>query len=145
MDFRFSLQQVLDVKENQKNEVEVEYNEAYRSFEMIAEKLYFVLQRQETIVEQNNQKLEGGTSIFDIQSFQKSVTALQNKIDEYQEMFQQARRVVEEKKDHLLDKSIDVKKYEKLKDIQFEQFRKKHKHAEMKMFDEVSTVRFFNE
>lgn len=145
MNFRFRLQQVLDLKENEKNLMEAEYSEAYLLFESIAEKLYGSLKKKESLEEQHSQHMKAGATILDIRSFDSNLTALQKRIEEYQRMFQQAREDVEQKKDDLVDRSVDVKKYEKLKETEFHKFRQNNKISEMKFYDEISNARYLNQ
>ncbi|HET7579064.1 MAG TPA: flagellar export protein FliJ [Bacillales bacterium] len=141
MNFHFTLEKVLSVKENEKNMLEVEYRNAYQDFEQIAKALYEFLQQKETL---ENQQLEGmtrGTAIEEIRKLQTSVELLERKIDHYEVLYQNARQNAEQKKGLLLEQAIDVKRYEKLRDLEYDQFIKKNKAEEMSKLDEISTIR----
>lgn len=141
MAFQFTLEKVLHVRESEKNALEVEYRDAYQDFEKVARILYEFLKQKETIQARQLANMAKGTPIHDVQSLQMNLEFLQNKINRYETLFQDARRHTEQKKELLLDKSIDVKRYEKLKAFHLEAFHKKSKSIEASNLDEISTIR----
>lgn len=141
MSFHFSLEKVLHLRENEKQVLDGEYRNAYEDFEKIARTLYHFLQQKERLQDRQTENMEKGTPVHDIQALQDNLERLQGKIDHYEALFQTARQATEEKKVRLQDKSIDVKRYEKLKDLHYDLFRKKEKNMETAQLDEISTMR----
>lgn len=144
MTFHFSLEKVLNLRENEKQALDGEYRSAYEDFEGIAKALYGFLKQKETIEARQRENMAKGTPIHDVQTLQANLECLQEKIDRYEALFQTARQTTEEKKELLLDKSIDVKRYEKLKDVHYDIFRKKSKNIETAQLDEISSMRHSN-
>ncbi|HEX6922454.1 MAG TPA: flagellar export protein FliJ [Bacillales bacterium] len=141
MAFQFTLEKVLTVKENEKNVVEVEYRDAYRDFEKIANVLYEFLKQKELIEQRQSEEMAKGASIEYVKRLQTNMELLQQRIDQYQQFYQDARLNAEKKKELLMERSIDVKRYEKLRDIQYDEFLKGMKAEERSTLDEISTIR----
>ncbi|HEU5140973.1 MAG TPA: flagellar export protein FliJ [Bacillales bacterium] len=141
MSFQFTLEKVLTVKENEKNLQEVEYRNAYQDFEKIAKLLYDFLKQKETLEIRQSQGMEKGASIDEVKRFQTNMELLQERIRQYEALYQDARRNAEEKKESLMETSIDVKRYEKLRDLQYDEFVKRNKAEERSELDEISTIR----
>lgn len=141
MNFHFTLEKVLSVKENEKNMLEIEYRNAYQDFEQIAKALYDFLQQKETLERKQLDGMTKGTAIEEIRKLQISVELLERKIDHYEVLYRNARQYAEQKKGLLLEQAIDVKRYEKLRDLEYDKFLKKNKAEEMSKLDEISTIR----
>ncbi|HET7522135.1 MAG TPA: flagellar export protein FliJ [Bacillales bacterium] len=141
MTFHFSFEKVLTVKENEKNVLETEYRDAYNEFEKIANMLYGFMKQKETLETRQRDHMTKGTSAFHIQRLQTDIQRLQEKIDRCEGLYQSARQNIEQKKARLTDKSIDVKRFERLKEVHYDMFRKKEKAEEMSQIDEISTIR----
>jgi flagellar FliJ protein len=141
MNFHFSLEKVLKVKENEKNTLETEYRQAYQNYEKIAGALYEFLKQKEELEKRRLEGMTKGAVIGDVRRLQAEMEHLQQKIDEYERLYRHARQHAELKKEHLLERSVDVKRYEKLRDFQYSEFVKKAKAKEMSKLDEMSTMR----
>ncbi|HET7629060.1 MAG TPA: flagellar export protein FliJ [Bacillales bacterium] len=142
MSFQFTLQKLLTVKENEKQHMERSYQKAYANFEKIAQTLYTFLKQKETIERLQAEGIQQGAVIGEIQKWQSNLDHVQKEIDHFQPLFQMARQEAERSKASLIEKSIDVKRYEKLKKLEYEKFLKKRKAEEMAQMDELSTTRF---
>ncbi|HEX7065293.1 MAG TPA: flagellar export protein FliJ [Bacillales bacterium] len=141
MSFQFTLEKVLTVKENEKNLLEVEYRNAYQDFEKIAKLLYEFLKQKETLEQRQSSGMKEGASIAEVKRLQTNMELLQQRIHQYEALYQDARRNAEEKKECLMESSIDVKRYEKLRDLQYDEFLKRNKAEERSELDEISTIR----
>ncbi|MGO4887780.1 flagellar export protein FliJ [Anaerobacillus sp. MEB173] len=144
MVFDYTLQKILDVKKREKNAVEGEYQEATKSFEEVATNLYNLLKKKEQLEFDYQGRLERGVMIGELQLSQSTIYLLENHINKVEVQTQQARNYMNSKKDELLEKSIELKKYEKMKELQYEQFVQHLKVEENKQMDEISTQQFIN-
>lgn len=141
MSFQFTLAKVLSVKEGEKNQSEIDYRIAFEEFEKIAGLLHEFLQQKEKLQQQQQEGMKKGTSIVGIRSLQIDMESLQKKIDHFEKLYMNARETTEIKKKHLLEQSIDVKRYEKLKETEYGDYLKKNKAIEKSKLDEISTMR----
>ncbi|WP_280768981.1 flagellar export protein FliJ [Salipaludibacillus daqingensis] len=142
MSFQFTLEKVLEVKDFEKSDAELAYTEAVKNFEDVATKLYNLLKRKEELIAANEKKLEKGLTISVIQLNEKTIAYLQKEIDRLQSNTQDARKKMNEKERYLTYKSIDLRKYEKMKEIKQQQYTENEKRTEQKFLDEVSVQQF---
>lgn len=141
MNFQFTLEKVLSVKENEKNQSEIDYQKAFEEFEKVANLLHEFLQQKETLQQKQHEGMKIGTSIVGIRSLQMDLESVQKKIDRFELLYMSARESTEIKKSLLLEQSIDVKRYEKLKESEYENYLKRNKAIEISKLDEISTIR----
>ncbi|UCZ51724.1 flagellar biosynthesis chaperone FliJ [Bacillus shivajii] len=142
MSFQFGLQKVLEVKEHEKSEAESKYSEAMKQFEDVATDLYHLLKKKEDLEAFYNEKIQSGTSISAIQQTQQTISHLQKEIDKLQLETQRARSRMNDQEQFLMFKSIDVKKYEKMKERKHQRYIQLEKEKESKFLDEISVQQF---
>jgi flagellar FliJ protein len=100
------------------------------------------MKQKEYLEELRSKHMGKGAVVGRIQNLQFDLERLEEKIRRHEALFLDARQIAERMKARLLERSIDVKRYEKLKDIEYEQFLKKLKAEEMSRMDEISTTRY---
>lgn len=142
MGFQFSLGKVLDVKNHEKMNAEQAYSESIRTFEEIATGLYELLKKKEGLIAKSEKDLVSGMSVHYIQQREKTIAYLDNKISELQLQTQKARRDMSDKERYLLIKSVDVKKYDRMKEIQKSKYQDLEKAAEQQFLDEISVQQY---
>lgn len=142
MQFRYSLQKLMDLKEREKEEAENVYSSAVKTFEEVATELYHLLKRKEALEEDARAKLSSLVSVLDIQSMQASMLFLQEAIVKQQKRTQLARAKMEEKHQLLLDASFEYKKHEKIREKKRMQFVVEENRLEQVSMDEISVQRF---
>ncbi|MFK3938697.1 flagellar export protein FliJ [Alkalihalobacillus sp. NPDC078783] len=142
MQFRYSLQKLMDLKEREKEEAENIYSSAVKTFEEVATELYHLLKRKEALEEDARTKLSSLVSVLDIQSIQASMLFLQEAIVKQQKRTQLARAQMEEKHQLLLDASFEHKKHEKIREKKRMQFVVEESRLEQLSMDEISVQRF---
>jgi flagellar FliJ protein len=142
MSFKFALQKVLEVKDFEKTDAERAYTESVEEFEGVATQLYELLKKKEEIVEETEKKLLRGLAISSIQLNEQNISFLQTEINKLQLSTQKARQNMNEKEKYLLFKTVDLKKYEKMKKIKQAQYLENEKREELKFLDEVSIQQF---
>ncbi|MFD2212851.1 MULTISPECIES: flagellar export protein FliJ [Bacillaceae] len=134
----FRFQKIMDVKENEKEQSLAEYNQSVNDFENVANKLYDSLKQKEVLEETTLARLNSGMSVQEIRHYQQFVSNIEKTITHYQKLVQLTRNRMNEKQMKLMQKNIEVKKYEKLKEKQLEQYILATKHSENKQMDDLS-------
>jgi flagellar protein FliJ len=142
MSFQFSMEKVLSVKQKEKESIELELGEAVQAFESIAEEVYSLLKRKEDIENLSNQQFQQRIFVNDLQNTQRFILSMANKIKELQPVLQRARERMQVIQQKLLQQTIEVKKYEKLKEKQFHAYEMELTSYENKQNDEFSVLRY---
>jgi flagellar protein FliJ len=142
MSFQFSMEKVLSVKQKEKESIELELGEAVQAFESIAEEIYSLLKRKEDIENLSNQQFQQRIVVNDLQNTQRFLLSMSNKIKELQPVLQRARERMQIIQQKLLQQTIEVKKYEKLKEKQFNAYEMELTLYENKQNDEFSVLRY---
>jgi flagellar protein FliJ len=142
MSFQFSMEKVLSVKQKEKESIELELGEAVQAFESIAEEIYSLLKRKEDIENLSNQKFQQRIVVNDLQNTQRFILSMTNKIKDLQPVLQRARERMQVIQQKLVQQTIEVKKYEKLKEKQFHAYEMELTSFENKQNDEFSVLRY---
>jgi flagellar protein FliJ len=142
MSFQFSMEKVLSVKQKEKESIELELGEAVQAFESIAEEIYSLLKRKEDIENLSNQQFQKRIVVNDLQNTQRFILSMTNKIKDLQPILQRARERMQIIQQKLLQQTIEVKKYEKLKEKQFHAYEMELTSFENKQNDEFSVLRY---
>ncbi|RKL68995.1 flagellar export protein FliJ [Salipaludibacillus neizhouensis] len=142
MSFQFTLQKVLEMKDYEKSDAELAYTDSVKKFEEIATNLYELMKRKEVLAEENNKKLQTGLAISMIQWNEQTIEFIQKEIEELQMMTQKARIKMNEKENYLNFKAVDLKKYEKMKEIKLQEYLENEKQEEQRFLDEISVQQF---
>lgn len=144
MSFYFAFQKILEVKENDKLKAEKEFSQATRKFEEVATKLYDLLKKKETFEDNYYERIATGMSVHEIQQTNGVIAAIDRQIEQAQYYTQKAREEMHYKEKLLTEKSIELKKYEKMKEIKYNEYVEEEKQLEMKLMDEISVTQFIN-
>ncbi|MBH0165875.1 flagellar export protein FliJ [Fictibacillus sp. 7GRE50] len=136
------MEKVLSVKQKEKESIEQELGEAVQAFESIAEEIYSLLKRKEDIENQSNFTFQQRIIVNDLQNTQRFLLSMTNKIKELQPLLQRARERMQVIQQRLLQQTIEVKKYEKLKERQLSAYKVEVASYENKQNDEFSVLRF---
>lgn len=138
MGYQFRFQKIMDIKENEKEKSLAEYNQSVHDFENVAHKLYDSLKQKEELEENTISRLNKGMSVQEIRHYQQFVTNLEKTISHYQKLVLLTRNRMNEKQVKLMQHNIEVKKYEKLKQKQQENYHINMKHLDNKHMDDLS-------
>lgn len=144
MGFKYSLQKLLDLTENEKQLKQVAYANAQKNFEEKATKLYHLLKRKEDLEASYKEKLAKGITIDQIQQQHNSLTKLKYEIDQSMKETDMAREVMNKRHNELILVARDVKKYEQMKERKKEEYLEEQKRLEMKQMDEISIQMYVN-
>lgn len=138
MSINFRFQKIMDIKENEKEQSLAEYNQSVNDFETVANKLYESLKQKEVLEENTLLKLNHGMSVQEIRHYQQFVTNIEKTISHYQNLVLLTRNRMNEKQTKLMYQNMELKKYEKLKEKQHNEFVMTNKQIENKYMDDLS-------
>lgn len=138
MNYHFRYQKILDVKENEKKKSTKAYEESVEQFTKVANKLYESLKKKEELTKLQQEKLTKGISVHEMKHYQQFVQNLEKTIEHYQQLVIFTRNNMNEKHAILMEKHMEVKKYEKMKEKEYKRFLDQEKKAERNLMDELS-------
>ncbi|MER2072133.1 MAG: flagellar export protein FliJ [Psychrobacillus sp.] len=142
--YQYKFAKVLTVREQEKSETEIAYKESVNAFEQVATELYNLLKKRESTLDTQNDLLSNGLSIDGIHHYSNFLESLQKRIEVVQKEVIQARSKMNWYEEKLLEKSLEVRKFEKMKEKDFESFQQEQYRLEAIVLDEISSLKFQN-
>ncbi|MCF6410568.1 flagellar export protein FliJ [Pseudalkalibacillus salsuginis] len=142
MAYQFRMEQVLEYKQQVKDRTQKEYIEKQGRFEEIGYELYEALKKKETLQAQQSQRMMDGDKVITLQHYNQYIDQLDFQVESLQQRLKHARENMQTAHERLLSETIDVKKYEKLKERQFSRYQYDSKIEEMKATDELAVLRY---
>lgn len=142
MAYQFKFEKIMNLKEREKDEVLSNYNESVKRFEEAAESLFRSLKKKEDLESYQRSKLENGLSVQEIRHHQTFIHNLQKTIDHEQKVVVHTRNQMNFYQDKLLQKNIEVKKYEVLKEKGKLVFLEELRQLEAKQMDDISIQQY---
>jgi flagellar FliJ protein len=144
MKFNYKFEKILNLKAQEKDSVLKQYEEAKNIFENVANKLYeYLLKKEELINTQENLLLDGLT-IYEIKQQQLYIQNIEKLISDFQTRVIEARHNMQMHEQILIEKNIEVKKYEIMKDKSFVSYLEQIKLVENTQMDEISIQQHLN-
>ena len=140
--YHYRFEKVLTFREQEKTETEVEFKDSVQAFEAVATKLYDLLKKKEDILLEQQEKMKTGFSVNEIHHYARFIDSLEKRIAIVQQEVMQARSKMNWFENKLLEKSLEVKKFEKMKEKDREHHRAEMEHLEAIQLDELSTLKF---
>ena len=144
MAYQFKFEKIMKLKEREKDEVLSTYNESVKRFEEAAENLFRSLKKKEDLESYQRSKLENGLSVQEIRHHQTFIHNLQKTIDHDQKVVVHTRNQMNFYQDKLLQKNIEVKKYEVLKEKGKIVFLEELRQLEAKQMDDISIQQYMH-
>lgn len=141
---QFKFNKLLTVKDNEKNQIQMEYHEALHQYESVLESLYKYVKQKEDFEKKQRDMLKSGLSIQLIQQQEQWVKNLEKIILHYQTKAMHTKAILQQKQALLREKNIEVKKYQKLKEQHLHSFMYKMNEEERKLMDEISIQQYMN-
>jgi flagellar protein FliJ len=139
--FKFPLEKILNLQLRERDALQNQYTEAIREFEEVGTELYTLLKKKEQFEQKQRDSMVGGVQLHEIQLTHNYLEKLLVQIEYVQRKLQKARAQMEDMKAKLLVKSIELKKYEKLKErFKFQFFQELNRVDQIQM-DEISSIR----
>ncbi|MEC1179353.1 flagellar export protein FliJ [Metasolibacillus meyeri] len=142
MQYTYRFEKILVVREQEKNESEIAYKESVRAFEEIATKLYDLLKKKEDLINFQQQRLTIGASIDEISHYANFIDSMEKTIADVQQKVVQARSKMNWHEQKLLEKNLEVRKFEKMREKDFDAFREEQNRIEAKQLDELSSLAY---
>lgn len=143
MKYNYRFEKILVVKDQEKTESELAFKESVQVFEEIATKLYDLLKKKEDLIEYQQERLKIGSSIDEISHYSKFIDSMEKTIEDAQQKVVQARAKMNWHEQKLLEKSLEVRKYEKMRERDHERFIENQLHIEAIQLDELSTIAYY--
>lgn len=140
----FRFEKILTIKQKEKEQVQMSYEVAVKTFETEATKLYELLRKKEMLDEHTEQELNSGLSIIGIKQQQLFRDSLERDIAKAQIDVMRTRNVMFEKQVELIDQNVEVKKFEKMKEKDFKLQYANLLNLESKLMDDLSLQQFVN-
>ncbi len=139
----YRFEKILDVKDQEKSEAESAFKESVQVFEEIATKLYDLLKKKEDLIGYQLERLKVGSSIDEINHYSKFIDSMEKTIADVQQKVVQARAKMSWHEQKLLEKNLEVRKYEKMRENDFEIFKEDQQRIEAIQLDELSTIAYY--
>ncbi|MFO7315399.1 MAG: flagellar export protein FliJ [Bacilli bacterium] len=140
--FTYRFEKVLTVREQEKKQTEAVYNEAVRDFEKVATQLYELLKKKEELINYQNERLQEGLTIDEIHHYGKFIDSLEHAIEDMQKKVNQARAKMQWYEQKLVEKNLEVRKYEKMREKDFSAFQEEQNRKEAQYLDEISSLMY---
>ncbi|CAM3703225.1 flagellar export protein FliJ [Mesobacillus zeae] len=144
MQYQFKFEKILSLKAKEKDEAQTVYQETVKRFEDAAEHLYSLLKKKEDLESYQAERLNTGLPIQEIRHHQHFVGNIEKTIDHYQKMVINARNHMNYQQAQLMEKNIEVKKYQRIKENHHLQFLAEEKYEEGRLMDEISIQQYMN-
>lgn len=144
MSFKYKFQKILSIKETEKQRAQEAYQLTVKQFEEVAEKLYHYLKQKEDLESLQLKKLSVGLNVTEIQHHQTFISNLEKTIAHFQQLVALARQKMLGQEQQLLEKNIEVKKYEKLKENEWFHYQATLSAADSRLMDEISIQQYMN-
>lgn len=142
--FLFKFQSLLNVKEKLQEQKETEFGKAVQSLEFEKKKLSILIKTRDYNIDELRNSIETSVSPRQISEFNSYINKLKNDIELQQNVIKKSEDFVEKKRLELQEAMAETKKYEKLKEKEYEQYVMEIKSKENIALDEIVTYRFSN-
>lgn len=143
LQYTYRFEKVLTIREQEKQQTEMAYKESVRSFEEVATKLYEFLKKKEDLISYQNERLTIGATIDQIHHFATFIDSLEKTIEDLQKKVVQARAKMNWHEQKLLEKNLEVRKFEKMREKDYESFKVEQDRLEMLQLDELSSIMYY--
>lgn len=140
--YQYRFEKVLTIREQEKTETEMAYKESVRSFEEVANKLYDLLKKKENLTEFRQERLAIGSSIEEINQYARFMDSLEKTITDVQQKVIQARAKMNWHEEKLLEKNLEVRKFEKMREKDFKAYQQEQDRVESVFLDEISLLTY---
>jgi flagellar protein FliJ len=141
--YQYRFEKILVVKDQEKTEAELAFKESVQVFEEIATKLYDLLKKKEDLIMYQQDRLKVGSSIDEIHHYAKFIDSMEKTIADVQQKVVQARAKMNWYEQKLLEKNLEVRKYEKMRENDFDRFKEDQQRIEAIQLDELSTIAYY--
>ena len=138
MAFQFRFDRLLKINESEKKQLEQIYSEWYDRLQKQGEKLVDLMERKTRLEADLERKKGDKITVSRIRELNRVLAAVGHQIAEEKLKYEQLRERLEAYRQALIEKSVEVKKFEKLKEWHWERYRAMQKRAELRFMDETA-------
>lgn len=138
MKYTFKFDKILSLKKREKEQTLLAYQDSIGNFEKVAKKLYELLRQKEKLQTSRAEKLTQGASVNEIRFYQEYLDSLEKEIKRQQIAVNNARNRMHLLQKQLMEKNIEVKKFEKLREKNTRKFTDQLRAEENKRMDDVA-------
>jgi flagellar FliJ protein len=142
MKFRYSFQQIVNLKNNEKTQAEWVLSEAIGRLRSEETSLFQLSEQKSELHNQISSTSEGCTTISNMLLLQSYMDHLDQQILRKHEEIKVAQHVVVTKQEHLSERMIDEKVWTKAREKAYSQFKVVTGRKEQQVLDEITTNRF---
>jgi flagellar FliJ protein len=142
LQYKYRFEKVLTIREQEKQQTEMAYKESVNAFEEVATRLYDLLKKKEDLMNVQTEKMTSGASIQEVHQFANFIDSLEKSINDCQQKVIQARTKMNWHEQKLVEKNLEVRKFEKMREKDLEAFKDEQDKAEMLMLDELSSIMY---
>lgn len=140
--YHYRFENVLTYRELEKTETEIDYQSAMRAFEAVATQLYDLLKKKETTIAEQQEQMSEGSAVVEIHHYMRFIDSLEKQIGKLQQDVIKARSKMQWFEQKLLERTMEVRKFEKMKEKDQEKYRDELEIKEAQRLDELSTMTF---
>ena len=144
MVYQYKFEKIMSLREKEKTESQTKYNLAVKEFETEAEKLYRMLKKKEELLDEQAERLRQGLSV---QQVRHNLSFLENHeqlIQHYQRRVIETRNKMNFYHQILVEKNMEVKKYERMKEKDVQAFMEQVNQMENRQMDEISIQQYMS-
>ncbi|MBQ8137902.1 MAG: flagellar export protein FliJ [Lachnospiraceae bacterium] len=137
--FRFSLQNVLDIKVQMESMAKQEFSAAAAYLSEEEEKLRRLYSKKESLEEEAKKLLLGNLNFRDIDDNQLAIMQTKELVMEQEKAVEKAKEALERARVKMAEAVMERKTYERLREKAFEEYRLEENRAEGKTIDELTS------
>ncbi|OCT13815.1 flagellar export protein FliJ [Paenibacillus pectinilyticus] len=142
MSFRYSFQQIVDLKNNERTQAEWILSEAMGQLRNEETNLHGLVEQKENLHNEMVRAATHASTISNMLMLQSYMNHVDKQIARKHQDVRHAQHVVTQKQDHLSEKMIDEKVWSKAREKAHNQFRAMVAKKEQEALDEMATNRF---
>ncbi|SDM97736.1 flagellar FliJ protein [Paenibacillus sp. yr247] len=142
MNFRYSFQQIVNLKNNEKTQAEWILSEAMGQLRNEETSLHGLFEQKENLHNEMADVSSGSVPISRMLMMQSYMNHVDQQIARKHRDVQQAQRVVLKKQEHLSERMIEEKAWTKAREKAYNQFQSFVAKKEQEALDEMATNRF---
>lgn len=140
--FRYRLQNVLNIKLKMEDMAKQEFANAKRNLDAEEQKLEALSERKRGYEDRAKELLSGVLNVQEIESNKNAILTMDGYIAAQREQVEQARRRLEDVREHMTVAMQERKTQETLRERDFEEFLQEEKRAESKVIDELTSYTY---
>lgn len=138
MSYQFSLEQLLQLRDREKDQKVKSYNEAVDQFEQKAETLYEILRSKEHAEEINREKMTCGVTVRELRQQEKMLHMYERRAAVLEEAVSKARWMMQREEKAMQEAWRENRKLELIKEKEEAKYKKKMKRDERMTMDDTA-------